>query len=114
MHSQPQLARLDTRDTHTHTHTHTRARARAHAGELGEASTVHHSDGSLAVGASLLCVGGGALGRALTSHGLGRRRRVRPKYSPIRLRPTQAAGTRDALAKGLYSRMSRVARRPHQ
>ena len=28
MHSQPQLARLDTRDTHTHTHTHTHTRAR--------------------------------------------------------------------------------------
>ena len=76
---------------------------------------MHHSDGSLAVAASLLCVDGDALGRALTSRTVSAgAASSTAEVLTIRLRPTQAAGTCDALAKGLYSRMSRVARRPHQ
>ena len=88
------------------TRTRTDAQTRTHAGESGEASTVHHSDGSLAVAASLLCVDGDALGRALTSRTVSAgAASSTAEVLTIRLRPTQAADTRDALAKGLYSRM---------
>ena len=74
-------------------------------GESGEGSAVHNAD-SLAVAASLLRVDAAALGRALTSRTVSAGSRSKDaEVLTIRMRPSQAADTRDALAKGLYSRM---------